>query len=99
MEFTWFYKLASPPHAYRIAGRLLPWFAWPAGLLIGVGLYGALFLAPADYQQGETVRIMYVHVPAAWWSLGVYAFMAAASFVSTSRSVHWKRWRFCTHSK
>ena len=38
-------------------------------------------LSPADYQQGETVRIMYVHVPAAWWSLGIYAFMAGASFI------------------
>jgi heme exporter protein C len=49
--------------------------------LFAVGLPWGLFYAPADYQQGETVRIMYIHVPAAWWSLGVYAFMGAASFV------------------
>jgi heme exporter protein C len=79
MEFTWFHKLASPPHAYRIAGRLLPWFAWPAGLLIGVGLYGALFLAPADYQQGDAFRIVYVHAPSAWLSMLVYGTMAAAA--------------------
>ncbi len=46
MNWTWFHKLASPPHAYRIAARLLPWFAWPAGALIAVGLYGGLVLAP-----------------------------------------------------
>lgn len=50
--------------------------------LFAVGLPWALFNSPADYQQGETVRIMYVHVPAAWWSLAIYAFMGAASFVS-----------------
>jgi heme exporter protein C len=61
--------------------------AWAAPLcvsaalaLFAVGLPWALLYSPADYQQGETVRIMYVHVPAAWWSLGVYAFMGAASF-------------------
>ncbi|PZO46298.1 MAG: heme transporter HemC, partial [Alphaproteobacteria bacterium] len=49
--------------------------------LFAVGLPWALFYSPADYQQGETVRIMYVHVPAAWWAMGVYAFMGGASFV------------------
>jgi heme exporter protein C len=81
MAFTWFHKLASPPHAYRIAGRLLPWFAWPAGLLIAVGLYGALVLAPADYQQGDAFRIVYVHAPSAWLSMLVYGTMAIAAAI------------------
>ena len=94
MEFTWFHKLASPPHAYRIAGRLLPWFAWPAGLLIGVGIYGALFLAPADYQQGDAFRIAYVHAPSAWLSMLVYGTMAAAAGIGLVWAVvHRERFR------
>ncbi len=81
MNWTWFHKLASPPHAYRIAARLLPWFAWPAGALIAVGLYGGLVLAPADYQQGDAFRIVYVHAPSAWLSMLVYATMAGAAAV------------------
>ena len=79
MNWTWFHKLASPPHAYRIAAGLLPWFAWPAGALIVVGLYGGLVLAPADYQQGDAFRIVYVHAPSAWLSMMVYATMAVAA--------------------
>jgi heme exporter protein C len=81
MAFTWFHKLASPPHAYRIAGRLLPWFAWPAGILIAVGLYGGLVLAPPDYQQGDAFRIVYVHAPSAWLSMLVYGTMATAAAI------------------
>ncbi len=81
MNWTWFHKLASPPHAYRIAARLLPWFAWPAGALIAAGLYGGLVLAPADYQQGDAFRIVYVHAPSAWLSMFVYATMAVAAAV------------------
>ena len=69
MNWTWFHRLASPPHVYRIAGTLTPWFAWPAGVLIAVALYGGLVLAPPDYQQGDGFRIIYVHAPAAWLSL------------------------------
>ena len=81
MAFTWFHKLASPPHAYRITGRLLPWFAWPAGLLIAVGLYGGVVLAPPDYQQGDAFRIVYVHAPSAWLSMLVYGTMAVAAAI------------------
>ncbi len=52
---------------------------WP---LLTLGLYYALFASPQDYQQGELVRIMYVHVPSAWLALGVYAFMALTSFLN-----------------
>jgi heme exporter protein C len=79
MNWTWLHKLASPPHAYRIAAVLLPWIAWPAGTLIVVGLYGGLVLAPADYQQGDAFRIVYVHAPSAWLSMLVYATMAIAA--------------------
>jgi len=74
-------KYANPARFNRLAGRLMPWFGWPAGLLILGGLYFALIASPADYQQGETVRIMYVHVPSAWMALFVYSSMAIASAV------------------
>lgn len=77
--WLWFYKLASPPHAYAIAARLRPWLLWPALVLMGVAAYGGLVLAPADYQQKDAFRIMYVHVPSAALSLSVYTLMAVAA--------------------
>lgn len=74
-------KYANPARFNRLATTLMPWFAWPAGLLILGGLYFALANSPADYQQGETVRIMYVHVPSAWMALFVYSSMAISSAV------------------
>jgi heme exporter protein C len=79
MTWTWFHMLASPPHAYRIAGRVSPWLGWLATLLIALGLYGGLALAPADYQQGDAFRIVYVHAPSAWLSMFIYATMAVAA--------------------
>ncbi len=69
------HRLANPARFMRYSTRILPWAAWAAAALIGVGLYLALFVAPPDYQQGETVRIMFVHVPAAWMALFVYTGM------------------------
>ena len=75
-------KYANPTIFLRLANALLP-FVWVlAGLAFAVGLYGALFNSPADYQQGETVRIMYVHVPAAWLAMMAYAIMALASAIA-----------------
>ena len=81
MAWVWFHRFGSPPYFYRLAGRLTPWFAWPAVLLGLAGLLGALVLAPADYQQGEGYRILYVHAPAAWLSLLVYMVMASSAAV------------------
>nr|MDJ0833670.1 cytochrome c biogenesis protein [Gammaproteobacteria bacterium] len=72
----WFHRLGSPPHFYRIAGKWIPWLTGLFALLTLAGLYGGLILAPADYQQGESYRIIFVHVPAAWMSLFVYMVMA-----------------------
>ncbi len=78
----WFHKLGSPPYFYRLAGRLLPWL-WGLALIgLVAGLYGGLVLAPADYQQSDAFRIIYVHVPSAWMSLFIYAFMAANGFIA-----------------
>jgi len=79
--WTWFHKLASPPHAYRAAGVLKPWFEWPALLVIAAAAYGGLVLAPPDYQQGDGFRILYVHAPSAWMSMFVYVSMAIAAAV------------------
>ncbi|CAN5307707.1 heme ABC transporter permease [soil metagenome] len=76
-----FHELASPPHFYRLAGRLSPWFGWTGALLIGASAWAGLFWAPPDYQQGDAFRIIYVHVPSAWMSLFVYVTMAAAAGV------------------
>jgi heme exporter protein C len=71
--------LANPARFLKIANAVLPWVWAAAALSLAAGLYGALAAAPADYQQGETVRIIFVHVPAAWMALFVYTVMAIAS--------------------
>jgi len=81
VTWTWFHRLGSPPYVYRLAGRLTPWFAWSAGVLIVAGLFGGLVLAPPDYQQGDGFRIIYVHAPTAWLSLMVYTWMGVAAAV------------------
>src|SRR5580658_3137960 len=81
MAWTWFHRLGSPPYIYGFAARLTPWFAWSAAALIVAGLYGGLVLAPKDYQQGDDLRIIYVHAPSAWMSLMVYSTMAVSAAV------------------
>lgn len=76
-EFT--HKYASLMHFHALSRRLAPWFAWTSAALFALGLLGGLVLAPADYQQGDSFRIIYVHVPSAWMSLFVYMMMAAMS--------------------
>ena len=70
-------QFANPGKFTRFADRLIPWLGAAAILCFAIGLYFALFNSPPDYQQGETVRIMYIHVPAAWMSLALYIAMAA----------------------
>ena len=79
--FLWFHKLGSPPHFYRIAGNWLPWLGTIFLLLLVAGVYGGLILAPPDYQQGESYRIIFIHVPSAWMSLFIYIVMAACGVV------------------
>jgi heme exporter protein C len=74
--FAWLNQKGSPPVFYRWSGvwvRWCWWLFWPTALL---GLYLALFASPADYLQGESARIMHIHVPSAWMSLLIYAIMA-----------------------
>ncbi len=79
--WTWLHKLGSPQRFYSLSGRLIPWFAVLSVLLMAAGLYGGLVLAPPDYQQGDSYRIIYIHVPAAWMSMFVYVSMAFAAAV------------------
>jgi heme exporter protein C len=79
---NFFHKMASPPWFYRISGRMIPWIGALCALLLAYGLYGGLVLAPADYQQGDSFRIIYIHVPAAWMSLFVYVLMAVCGVIS-----------------
>jgi heme exporter protein C len=72
-------KYANPAHFLALVGRLLPWLAALTAAVLAGGLYLSFFVAPADYQQGETVRIMYIHVPAAWLAMFGYMVMAAAA--------------------
>jgi heme exporter protein C len=76
------HKYASPKIFYPFAGKLVPWLAALTVALMFTGLYLGLFVAPPDYQQGETVRIMFIHVPAAWMSMFVYVVMAGAGAVA-----------------
>ncbi len=76
------HRFANPGRFMRLANAVLPWSAGFAAVLIALGLYLALFVAPPDYQQGESVRIMYVHVPSAWMALFVYTAVAGASAVA-----------------
>ena len=78
----WFHQLGSPPVFDRFAARWVPVSFLVALAMMAVGLYGALFMVPADYQQGDSFRILYIHVPAAWMSLFVYALMAVYAVIA-----------------
>lgn len=69
-------KYSSPQAFYPLAGRMLPWFAAAAALFAAAGLYVGFFVAPTDFQQGESYRIIFVHVPASWMSMLIYLVMA-----------------------
>ena len=70
---------ANPTQFLRLTRALVPVTAALTVVLLAVGLYLALVVAPADYQQGETVRIMYLHVPSAWMAMFVYLVMSVAA--------------------
>jgi heme exporter protein C len=71
--------LANPTRFLALVARVLPWLAATTALVFAIGLYQAWFVAPDDYQQGATVKIMFVHVPNAWLSMAVWAVMSIAS--------------------
>jgi len=71
--------LANPKRFLDLSNAIAPWTCALAVLLLGIGFYWALFATPPDYQQGQSVKIMFVHVPAAWMGIFVYAVIAGSS--------------------
>jgi heme exporter protein C len=83
----WF-KYSAPTNFYRLAGKLIPWFAIPSAILFVVGLYIGFFVAPTDAVQSEAYRIIFIHVPASILSMFIYmvmAFYAALGLVFNTR--------------
>src|SRR6185436_18817130 len=72
---SWF-RYSSPQAFNPLAGKMIPWFLGAAAVLALAGLYIGFFVAPTDFQQGESYRIIFIHVPAAWMSMFVYVVMA-----------------------
>lgn len=73
-------QLANPTRFMAVSGALLPWLTAATATIIVYGLYLSFFVAPPDYQQGETVRIMFIHVPSAWLAMMIYGLIAVSSF-------------------
>jgi heme exporter protein C len=80
--WLWFSKLGSPKWFYELSGKWLPWLIGPMALLLIVGIIWALLFVPPDYQQGNTIRIMYIHVPFASISLAFFPLMALAGTIT-----------------
>ena len=74
---TGWLRYASPGQFYRLAGKMIPGFAFAALLLVMPAIHIGLFVAPTDAVQGDVYRIMFVHVPAAWMSMLIYVVMAS----------------------
>ncbi|MEW6689676.1 MAG: heme ABC transporter permease CcmC [Pseudomonadota bacterium] len=75
MTIGWF-RFGSPQAFFPLAGRMVPWFAILAVAFALPGLYLGFFVAPTDATQGESYRIIFIHVPAAWMSMFLYLVMA-----------------------
>lgn len=78
----WFHQLGSPPYFYWFAGRAMPWFYGAALPMLLWGVWTALYVVPVDYQQGDSYRILFIHVPAAWMSLFIYFVMCVNAFIA-----------------
>lgn len=78
----WFHQLGSPPYFHAFAGRWSPWLRAIAIVAMAWGTWSALFQVPPDYQQGDSYRILFVHVPSAWMSLFIYGVMAVNAFIA-----------------
>ncbi len=75
MAINWF-KYSAPTNFYGLAGKLIPFFAWPAAIFFVIGIYIGFFIAPTDATQSEAYRIIFLHVPASILSMFIYLIMA-----------------------
>ncbi|GLX79168.1 heme exporter protein C [Thalassotalea insulae] len=80
--WKWLHPYANPEVSYHFTGKLLPWFSKLTMLFLSIGIVWALLFVPADYQQGNSFRIFYLHVPSAMLSMGIYVGMAIAALSS-----------------
>ena len=80
--WKWLHPYAKPERAYNLSGKFIPWLMLATMLTLIIGLVWGLAFAPADYQQGNSFRIIYIHVPTAIWSMGIYVAMAVCALVS-----------------
>jgi len=78
----WFNQTGSPPRFDEFAKRWAGPSFLAAFVLMAIGIYGALFAVPADYKQGDSFRILYIHVPAAWMSMSIFVIMAIQSVIA-----------------
>ncbi|WP_448565651.1 heme ABC transporter permease [Thalassotalea ganghwensis] len=78
--WKWLHPYANPEVSYHFTGKLIPWFKTLSLFLFSIGLIWVLLYVPADYQQGNSFRIFYIHVPTAILSLSIYTAMAVAAF-------------------
>jgi heme exporter protein C len=80
--WLWFAKLGSPRWFYELSDKWLPWLYLSMLIMMSIGLFWALLIVPEDYQQGQTIRIMYIHVPVASISLACFPLMAVAGTIT-----------------
>ncbi len=85
-SIAWYY-FSTPKNFYPLAGKMIPWFWGLTIALLLVGLYLSFFVAPTDYKQGESYRIIYIHVPAAWMSMLIYLVMAIYAIIGLAWKV------------
>lgn len=83
MASSWYkiHRWASPQYFYQTTGKLTPWLTGLTLILLAVGAYWGLLVAPVDYQQGDSYRIIFIHVPSAWMSMFVYMVLAISGAV------------------
>lgn len=79
--WKWLHPYAKAETAYNLCYKLLPYFAWLGAITFVIGSIWGMGFAPADYQQGESYRIIYYHVPSAIWSMGAYSSMAVCALI------------------
>ncbi|MXU65551.1 heme ABC transporter permease [Oceanomicrobium pacificus] len=82
------WELANPRRFMALSGRILPGLSWAAGLSIGIALVWGFFFTPDDYQQGSTVKILFIHVPTAFIAINAWLMMLVASLIWLIRRHH-----------
>ncbi|AWX15059.1 heme ABC transporter permease [Mergibacter septicus] len=80
--WKWLHPYAKAETQYHLCGKFIPWFGWLSLLSLTLSFVLGLAFAPPDYQQGDSYRIMFIHVPTAIWSMGIYASMAVAALIA-----------------